>query len=152
MLRKLLVTAAAAAAVSVPLAGVAWADPPSDPGSPNGNGIGQGGVPQKAGDFLTNHVFPNANPNPGGVGPVTPGSQFSQAAKVPGLNTPDAYGQALTAFWSGPPPFGPHTTDIGPIQTVFGSTPPGLATKVFTPGCSHGRSGITQPGTTQCVP
>jgi hypothetical protein len=37
MLKKLLVTAAAAAAVSVPLAGVAWADKPSDPGS-NGKG------------------------------------------------------------------------------------------------------------------
>ena len=33
MLKKLFVTAAAAAAVSVPLAGVAWADPPSDPDS-----------------------------------------------------------------------------------------------------------------------
>jgi hypothetical protein len=41
MLKKLFITAAAAAAVSVPLAGVAWADRPSDPGS-NGSGIGQG--------------------------------------------------------------------------------------------------------------
>ena len=32
MLKKLFFTAAAAAAVSVPLAGVAWADKPSDPG------------------------------------------------------------------------------------------------------------------------
>jgi hypothetical protein len=32
MFTKLFVTAAAAAAVSVPLAGVAWADQPTDPG------------------------------------------------------------------------------------------------------------------------
>ena len=42
MLKKLFVTAAAAAAVSVPLAGVAWAEPPADPGAGNGNGIGKG--------------------------------------------------------------------------------------------------------------
>lgn len=41
MLKKLFFTAAAAAAVSVPLAGVAWADKPSDPG---GNGVGKGGT------------------------------------------------------------------------------------------------------------
>jgi hypothetical protein len=38
MLKKLFVTAAAAAAVSVPLAAAAWADP----GDPSGNGVGQG--------------------------------------------------------------------------------------------------------------
>ena len=47
MLKKLFVAAAAAAAVSVPLAGVAWADKPSDPGS-NGNGSnGKGGIPNE---------------------------------------------------------------------------------------------------------
>jgi hypothetical protein len=45
MLKKLFITAAAAAALSVPLAGVAWADPPSDPGSTD-SGVGQG-VSQK---------------------------------------------------------------------------------------------------------
>ena len=44
MLKKLFVTAAAATAMSIPLAGVAWSDP-ADPGDPNGNGIGAGGVP-----------------------------------------------------------------------------------------------------------
>ncbi len=57
MIKKLFVTAAAAAAVSVPLAGAAWADPPSDPGpsspgTPSGNGIGQGGVPKTAGSYF----------------------------------------------------------------------------------------------------
>jgi hypothetical protein len=47
MLKKLFISAAAAATVSGPLAGAAWADPPSDrgpssPGTPSGNGIGQG--------------------------------------------------------------------------------------------------------------
>jgi len=37
MLKKLFLTAAAAAAVSVPLAGAAWADKPDDPG--NGGGL-----------------------------------------------------------------------------------------------------------------
>ena len=55
MLKKLFVTAAAAAAVSVPLAGVAWADKPSDPGS-NGKGLGQGGVPAAAGGYLQQNL------------------------------------------------------------------------------------------------
>ena len=54
MLKKLFVTAAAAAAVSVPLAGVALADT----GDPNGNGLGQGGVPQRLGDFAATGVTP----------------------------------------------------------------------------------------------
>ena len=51
MLKKLFVTAAAAAAVSVPLAGVAWAEPPADPGSnaaDPANAPGPGGVPQQS--------------------------------------------------------------------------------------------------------
>jgi hypothetical protein len=99
MLKKLFVTAAAAAAVSVPLAGVAWAGPSSDTGS-NGNGVGQGGIPTKVGNFATNNVVPNANPNPGGVGPMTPGSTFSQLAKVPDVSTPVAYGDALTGLFA----------------------------------------------------
>jgi hypothetical protein len=45
MLKKLFITGAAAAAVSVPLAGAAWADP----GDPSGNGLGQGGIPKRVG-------------------------------------------------------------------------------------------------------
>jgi hypothetical protein len=147
MIKKLFITAAAAAAVSVPLAGVAWADPPSDPGS-NGNGIGQGGLPTKIGNSLSNTVTPNLNPNPGGVGPVTPGSQFSQVAKLPG-STPEAYGSVLTGL------FATHTStnpDFVLQTTPFGPTPPGLVTKAFTPGCSKGRSAVTQPGASTCVP
>jgi hypothetical protein len=39
MLKKLLAVSALVAAVSVPLAGVSWADQPDDPG------LGAGGVP-----------------------------------------------------------------------------------------------------------
>jgi hypothetical protein len=73
MLKKLFISAAAAAAVSVPLAGAAWADPRTDPGpssrgTPSGNGIGQGGVPKKTGSYFdsvsaANPGLPNLNPN-----------------------------------------------------------------------------------------
>jgi hypothetical protein len=56
MLTKLFVTAAAAAAVSVPLAAAAWADQPTDPG------VGAGGVPGRIGEV----------PAPPGPGTRTP--------------------------------------------------------------------------------
>ncbi|MDT5186319.1 MAG: hypothetical protein QOI29_4477 [Mycobacterium sp.] len=133
MLKKLFVTAAAAAAVSVPLAGAAWADPadpPSDQSSnaADGNGIGQGGVPEKAGAFLDNF-----NLNPNGYGnPAPPGSVFKVYAQVPGSNTPDTYGDALNGFWHGQ---GQYT------DTDFNPTPPGMASKAFTPACRSGRTG-----------
>ena len=96
MLKKLFVAAAAAAVVSVPLAGVAWADPPSDPGS-NGNGIGKGGVPQKAGTFANSFGPDATGALPARSGKAPPGSAFKQAAKLPG-NTPDAYGDFLKAL------------------------------------------------------
>ena len=73
MFRKLFLTAAAAAAVCVPLAGVASADPPADPGS-NGNGVGAGGVPKKLGDAAAGLGVGNGDPIP-------PGSIFSNLAK-----------------------------------------------------------------------
>ena len=142
MLKKLFVTAAAAAAVSVPLAGAAWAAPPSDPGSPNGNGIGAGGVPERGGNFLDSFT-PNPSPNPGG--PVPPGSVFKVAAKTPctasgtavKCSTPDAYGEALQAFRDA---YGSQVDPPVPQGTPIVSTPPGKATKAFTPGCGHGNA------------
>ncbi|KAF0957302.1 hypothetical protein MLGJGCBP_07718 [Rhodococcus sp. T7] len=61
MLKKVLVTVMAAGALTVPLAGVAWADP--------GDGVGVGGVPGQIG------------------GP--PGETISQFAKMPG-SVPDS--------------------------------------------------------------
>ena len=125
MLKKLFVTAAAAAAVSVPLAGVAWADPSSN------DAPGQGGVPQESGDFATEH---GANPS---NDPITPGSVFSGLAKNkdPGVKMPDAYGDLIDAV-------------IAPVlgAAPFGSTPPGVGIKTFTPGCSSGRH-LTTNGT-----
>jgi hypothetical protein len=138
MLKKLLVTAAAAAAMSVPLAGVAWADQPADPGS-NGNGLGQGGVPVAAGEAL-NRNYPGAFPDK-----VPPGSIFSDAAKLSG-NLPEGYGAALTQLFNTaglpdvfpggtapaiPPPSG-TTIEVGP-------TVPGSVVKLFTPGCVNGK-------------
>jgi hypothetical protein len=139
MLQKLFVTAAAVAAMSVPLAGVAWAEPASDPGD---TGIGTGGVPEKLGNFLDTGITPSANPSGAAI---TPGSVVNGLAKAPGT-TPDAVGQFETGLWA------THTlTGEGEVQTVWGSTPPGLAIKPITPGCSHGHTAVTDPNSVKCV-
>jgi hypothetical protein len=140
MLKKLFFTAAAAAAVSVPLAGVAWADKPSDPG---GNGVGKGGVPAAVGEAL-NRNYPTVYDG----SPVTPGSVFSGVAKTkpPGTSLPDAYGAALTLTVNqlGLPDLVPGVTAPAtppPSGTTFevGSTTPGSVVKLFTPGCVNGK-------------
>ena len=125
MLKKLFITAAAAAAMSVPLAGVAWADPPSDPGS-NASGVGQGGIPKKFGDFAD-----SVNQNPNGPGnPVPPGQEIKVAKGLfPGVPTPTAVGELINGVYA----------SIG-VPTTFGPTPPGLAVKTFTPGCTSGHT------------
>ena len=75
MLKKLLITAAAAAAVSVPLAGGAWADPPSEPGSTD-NGVGAGGMPHRLGDFAATGVTPPLAPS---NDKIPPGQEFNTA-------------------------------------------------------------------------
>ena len=152
MLKKLFVTAAAAAAMSVPLAGAAWADKPDDPGS-NGNGIGQGGIPQKAGTVLGSlGENPNDPNNPTSDAPVPPGSVYKVAAKTPctasgtavKCSTPDAYGEALDAFADRN---ADELAALGiSVPPTFGPTPPGFATKAFTPGCANGHS------TGVCIP
>ena len=119
MLKKLFITAAAAAAMSVPLAGVAWANPPSQPNDPPG----KGGVPREAGDYL------------GSPTPITPGQEFNVAKGMfPGVKTPEAVRQFVNLF------YGPATNGfVDPI-------PPGIATKTFTPGCSHGHKATDGPG------
>jgi hypothetical protein len=138
MLKKLFIIAAAAAALSVPLAGTAWAEPPSDSGSsskatnpnpsvPPGQSDNGPGIPRVGGAFLSGA---GANPNPGGTGPVTPGQVFNVAKKAfPGVSTPVAVGEFVNGFYNS------HG-----VPTTFGPTPPGLATKTFTPGCSSGRA------------
>jgi hypothetical protein len=137
MLKKLFITATAAAAMSVPLAGVAWADPGGDP---NGNVLGQGGIPAAAGDFLDRN-YPGAFPDK-----VSPGSVLSQAAKVPGSNLPEGYGDQLTATfgllgvpdaYTGVAPAVPPSQG-GPTG-IAGPTIPGTVVKLFTPGCVNGK-------------
>ena len=81
MLKKLFVTAAAAAAVAVPLVGVAGADPaPDNPGVP-------GNIP---------------GPTPGQS--TSPGSLIKGAAQVPDSNVPDLVGppgQTIKTFTPG---------------------------------------------------
>lgn len=123
MLKKLFFTAAAAAVVSMPLAGLAWADPdlPNDPPGQRDTNSGQPGIPGAAGDVAD--AF-GTNPNPGE--PVTPGAVFNIAKdNYAGRNTPEQYGNALE--------------DI--LGTDFGPVPPGLGVKSATPACSSGRTG-----------
>jgi hypothetical protein len=78
----LIVTAIAAGALSVPLAGVAWGDPPTDPGA-NGHGVGAEGIPRVIGDHL------------GSTDPIPPGSVISDVAQQPGVSVPDAISGAF---------------------------------------------------------
>jgi hypothetical protein len=127
MLKKLFVTAAAAAAVSVPLAAVAWADPPSD-NNPPGQGVTGPGLPHEVGAFLD-----SANANPNGPGnPVPPGQEFNVAKDLfggPGVSTPKAIGDFVNSFYNS-----------NGVPTTLGPTAPGLATKTFTPGCTQGHT------------
>ena len=128
MLKKLFVTAAAAAAVAVPLAGVAWADPPSDNNPPPGQSDAGPGVPNVVGNFLS-----DAGANPNGSGKVTPGQEFNVAKDLfPGVSTPEALGDFVNGFYQG-------TTD-------FDKVAPGLATKTFTPGCKSGHTSTSPNG------
>jgi hypothetical protein len=110
MLKKLLIGVVAAGALSVPLAGVAWAeDPSTDPGS-DGNGIGPGGVPL-------------------GVG-SQPG--------LPGTPVPPGKGSDIVVGVSGIAKFPGSVPDTIDANTPFGRIGPGAQTKLFTPGCDHG--------------
>jgi hypothetical protein len=129
MLKKLFITAAAAAAVSVPLAGLAWADPPSG-NNPPGQGATGPGVPHEVGAFAD-----SVGLNPNGPGnPIPPGQEINIAKNLfPGVPTPTAVGDFVNGVYA-----------IQGVPTTFGPTPPGLTVKTFTPGCSSG-NGATDP-------
>ncbi|HET7667334.1 MAG TPA: hypothetical protein VFK56_14950 [Mycobacterium sp.] len=140
MLKKLFITAAAAAAVSVPLAGAAWAAPDD----PDGKGLGQGGVPKSAGAFAdavtaANPGLPPLNAN--GPGPLPPGQFYKNLAKLPG-STPEVTAGAVNGI------YGTYSdipdvpgTPLNPTST-FTRIPPGMATKTFTPACTSGHTAI----------
>jgi len=156
MFKKLFVTAAAAAAVSVPLAGAALAD---SGGDPNGNGLGQGGMPQTIGNFAATGVDP-ALPNPNGPppnAPIPPGQEFNIAkdysAAVNGgkkANTPTAVGEFESGVvWQG----GRTLADGTPVSNRpedWTNITPGLAIKPLGSACGKGKSG-TPAGTPDCV-
>jgi hypothetical protein len=149
MIKKVLATVIAAGAMSVPLAGVAWADKPSD-NNPPGQGTTGPGVPHEAGATLdaitaagqlTHPDAGLADLNPNGTGnPVPPGTLYSNIAKQPG-NTPDAAQAFLGGVYK-------DYLDSNPASSTTGLAP-GHATKSFTPGCSHGRTAIVN-GTSVC--
>jgi hypothetical protein len=134
MLKKIFITAAAAAAVSVPLAGVAWADPnqPNNPpGHPEINPVtgelNKPGIPGEVG--AVGDLF---GTNPNGTGnPLPPGEVFSGLKKgtsvtppFPGKNTPERYANAIN----------------GLLGTSFDTLQPGLGVKSGTPACASGHT------------
>lgn len=124
MLKKLFVTAAATAAVSVPLAGAAWATPENnEPPGQRDTTSGQPGMPGVVGQVADGY---GTNPNPGEALP--PGQVFSNLKDLPfgGKNTPERYANALNAL---------TPVDVGD------SLSPGLGVKTGTPACKNGRTG-----------
>ena len=152
MLKKLFITAAAAAAVSVPLAGAAWAEPPSDPSSTD-HGIGAGGMPQRLGDFAATGVTP---PLAESNDPIPPGQEFNLAKdlfKGPGESTPDAIRDFEAFVWTPPRVLvnGTDTIVISNVPDDWENITPGLAIKPFTKGCGKGRTGLPD-NAPRCVP
>ena len=132
MLKKLFVTAAAAAAVSVPLAGVAWATPANNepPGQRDTNS-GQRGIPGVVGDVAD--AF-GTNPHKGEA--LAPGQVFSNLKKgvtledgtvvgpFKGSNTPERYANAINSI----------------LPSTFDTLPPGMGIKSGTPACASGHT------------
>jgi hypothetical protein len=150
MLKKLFVTAAAAAAVSVPLAGAAWATPANNnpPGHPEPNPI-SGVTPKKPGIPGVVGVVADVvgtNPNPGQALP--PGQGFkglkgdsitTDFGPVPitGGNRPERYASFIEQVL---PKLGIPVGDLDKLPT-------GLGVKAGTPACS---SGTTAAGLGLC--
>ena len=95
MFKKLFFTAAAAAAVSVPLAGVAWATPSNnEPPGQRDTTSGQPGIPGVVGEVADGF---NTNPYPGQTLP--PGQIFSNLEDTYlGSNTPERYATAINGL------------------------------------------------------
>ena len=138
MIKKLFITAAAAAAVSVPLAGAAWADAPTDPNNPPGHPEStdtKPGIPGEAGSFAD---AVGINPKPGK--PLPPGQFFKNVAKIPGLSTPEAAQGVIEGLYNNPAvPDIPDAPTTGTVK-LEGPVPPGMATKSFTPACESGHT------------
>jgi hypothetical protein len=137
------IAATAAAALSVPLAGLAWAEPPQQPDT---NGIGKGGMPDKLGNFVESGIV---GPPTGLSAPLPPGKAINLAKDLsPGVPTPTAIQNFEATLWSN------HTLPDGiPIPSDpddWGNITPGLAIKPLTPGCGRGNTGLPV-GAPDCV-
>jgi hypothetical protein len=131
MLKKLFITAAAAAAMSVPLAAVASADRPADPGA------GNQGVPDRATNFVESTFGTDATDGlqSGNSGVVAPGTVYAQGAQLPDANAPDGYATVLNGFYQ----------SQGFPNPNYDSVVPGSATRQLTAGCAHHSSGVCIP-------
>jgi hypothetical protein len=139
MLKKLFVTAAAAAAVSVPLAGAAWATPSDN--NPPGQGTTGPGIPHEAAAF--GNAVDQANPglpelNPSG-GPLPPGQFYKNVAKLPG-STPEAAAGVVNGIYNNYSGIPDVVLDPTKTPVDFDRVPPGMATKTFTPACASGHT------------
>lgn len=145
MFKKLFFTAAAATAVSVPLAGAAWATPSDTPNNPPGHpdpsSLSTGpGIPHEFGGYADSLSLNSPVPlNPNGPGqPVPPGQEINIAKDMyPGVSTPVAVGNFVNGVY----------TITGTLGTEFGPTPPGMAVKTFTPACTSGHVAYDKSGT-----
>ena len=130
MIKKALVAVMAAGALSIPLAGMAWADQPDDPGA------GNKGVPDRAKAAIESLGGSVDGFQSGNSSVVAPGTAFSTGAKVDGVNTPEGYGRALNAYWEGQAAAGNVNLATVPGYP-FGRTVPGSVTKQFTNGATQ---------------
>jgi hypothetical protein len=86
--------------------------------------------PHELGDFAD-----SVGLNPNGKGnPIPPGQEINVAKDtVPGVSTPVAVGEFVNGVYA-----------VTRVTTNFGPTPPGLAVKTFTPGCTSGHGATDQ--------
>jgi hypothetical protein len=136
MFKKLLFTAAAAAAVSVPLAGAAWAEPANNepPGQRDTNS-GQPGIPGVVGDVSD---ALQVNPNPGEA--VPPGQGFKELQD--GSVTVNSVPPRVITIEGGnvPERYADFINDLTGLPTGE-KLPPGLGIKSGTPACKSGQTG-----------
>jgi len=134
MIKKMVIAATAAAALSVSLAGLAWAEPPNEPGT---TGVGNGGMPATLGNFVEHGIDPV---DTGLKSPLPLGEVIKGLAKTSGVNAPDAVAGFEAGLWSS------HTladgTQISSDLEDWTNITPGLAIKPLGPGCGKGKTGL----------
>jgi hypothetical protein len=115
----MVVAVVAAGSLSVPLAGVAWADKPDNPGS-QGQGQGKPDNPGSQGQGQGKPDNPGSNGQGHGAFGGPPGAQVRDWAKQPG-SVPDVINDS---------------TEFGDLGRIG----PGQIVRSFTPGCQDDAS------------